>query len=64
MILPITPRGFATPTLRSGNVSFTVEFQLFEDVDFGVAGASWVPDAGLIVLPWDTCAPARIPRRR
>ena len=32
-----------------------------EDADFGVAAARWVPEAGLIVLPWDEVRTAEDP---
>jgi hypothetical protein len=31
IILPLTPRGFATPTLWCGDVTFVVDFNLFDD---------------------------------
>ena len=30
-LMPITPRGFATPTLRVGDVDFTVHYELLDD---------------------------------
>ena len=31
MLMPITPRGFATPTLHAGDVAFVVDYELLDD---------------------------------